>query len=175
MEIVQMKNVREFLPHAVAMYDIWPQYLANTMLEATIESMTKPEVGVDLTLPYFITDGDEVVGITGFFMEPTEPYHVYLRWTGLLSNARGKGHFREILRQVCVEILQVKPEAKLLVEMMPVNEYGAKLAVLFRAMGFITMDKPVECDWSTFKWQRYVLNMDTFLNWVRPDASDTYL
>lgn len=100
---------------------------------------------------WLIQHDQQIVGITGLFLEPDVDDLVYLRWTGVLPEFRRHGIAHRALQTVC-HMAANTTRARTLVELVPDNDYGKTVAPFFRNFGFYELPKDTvaeETDWPT--------------------------
>ena len=154
---------------------IWPEPSNSNMQEGyglDIEnSILQPEI--DYGLMYLVCLGEEVVGLTGLFIEYGDgysyPYNpelqsAYLRWHGIIPSLRGQGYAKEALTLMLREARFKYPSLTTLIELIPQTYYSESIVHFFRKMGFFAVGQSEKYDWSDYQWQPYHLNIDQYLN-----------
>jgi GNAT superfamily N-acetyltransferase len=150
------------LLHALV-YNIWPEPYAQDAYLVTVEDGKRKPTGNVFAIRYVRPGvGLRNVGITGYFDIDNDKGIAYLRWTGLLPEYRGRGIFREALRQLVLQLKGANPSISALVELVPDNEYGHSIVVpAFERVGFkrndsIRIPAGEDADWPCIP---YVLNI----------------
>lgn len=111
---------------------IWDRPLSRTLMQAATRcSLVNSESGL-----YFITLGDEIIGMTGFFVdhaEPLDPEEVGLRWHGVKKEFRGNGYSQAAISQVVDLVRHFHPKSTYLTEFAPTDSRAIKH---FMTVGF---------------------------------------
>jgi RimJ/RimL family protein N-acetyltransferase len=124
---------------------IWPEpYGREAAYASRVDSGTN-EI-------FYIVRDQEVVGITGLFLDETNSTDIFLRWTGIVPGLRQGGLAREALSQLTALCKAEHPNRTRLVELVPDNDYGHRVAKpFFEKVGFIPEGVPVpvgeDSDW----------------------------
>lgn len=124
---------------------IWPEPYGSAAAYASRVDSGTGEI-------FYIVRDQDVVGITGLFLDDTNTSDIFLRWTGIVPGLRQGGLAREALRQLTALCKAEHPERTRLVELVPDNEYGHRVAKpFFEKVGFIPEGIPVptgeDSDW----------------------------
>lgn len=144
-----MSAVELYLPlgpaFSLKMGKIWPEPYATPAADAFLEDWNSGQI-------YLIFAGDNIVGVTGYFLD-THSTSVYLRWTGILPEYRRKGYASKALTLLRSALAHDYSGCKL-VELVPDNEYGVAVKQFFLSQGFQedpdVYTPPNECsDWPT--------------------------
>jgi len=131
---------------------IWPQPYAQIAEEASGEDSHTGQV---LLIMYL----NVVVGITGVFDDCDYPDDIFLRWHGVIPEARRSGIARKALELLIYSACnKFYPDRKNLVELVPDNEYGRTIVEpFFQHIGFVKRGPLETWDWIDHAWQPYVL------------------
>lgn len=155
---------------------IWPEPSNSTMHEITLFTISVIEQAPELDIGglYLIYKNDEVIGLTGFFIdEPDEyirPYAahkdlstLYLRWTGVIPEYRGLGYSSEAFDLVLREAAKRYPKLDTMIELIPQTSYNQPIERYFTSLGFKPVGESEQYDWSPHKWQPYHLDTKAYL------------
>jgi len=141
---------------------IWPEKYTSVAAEATTDCFALNESGL-----FLVKQNSAVVGVTGYWpfngKSSKKETELGLRWHGLIPSVRGKGHSRKIIHQLLLAAEKTHPNAKTLIELVPVDAYGAALIPLFTALGFCPVGETETHDWMDHAWQPYHLSIPNFL------------
>lgn len=123
-----------------ALWGIWPEPYASEAAAASNADYADRDEPVFLIMCDGLED-EYVVGITGlFFMKEDEgivdPTAVHLRWTGILPNWRRSNIAKRAMLQLRWYCKDHMPERTKLIELCPLNDYGATVAPFFERVGF---------------------------------------
>lgn len=123
-----------------ALWHIWPEPYASEAAAAANEDYADEDEPVFLIMCDGLED-EYVVGITGlFFMTASEgkvdPTAVYLRWTGIIPQWRRSHVAERALHKLIEYCKEHMPERTKLIELCPLNDYGATVAPFFERVGF---------------------------------------
>jgi len=143
--IVPHPGVRNPFEEYPVLEEIWPDPYRAFAYEASKEDCQTGQI-------LFIINRFNVVGITGIFFEPENDEDVFLRWTGIMPEARKFGIGKQAIQQVISLCKGWLPGRKRLVELIPDNEYGDRLVEpFFYRCGFVPskIGKHEVCDWPT--------------------------
>lgn len=135
---------------------IWPEPFDRFAQEGVSETM-------GLGGLYLAMRGARAIGITGFFTDGPLAEPLYLRWHGLDPAERGQGLSAPILRAVLELALPIHPEARELVELVPLCSYGEGIERHFVGLGFQKRGEPEFFDWSGMSWQAHALPIVPFM------------
>jgi len=117
---------------------IWPSMYSKPAKAATLADRHTNEIFFIMrkVVPQEIGI-EHVVGITGFFLDLTQPKNIYLRWTGIIPSERRKGVTKDAM-DILIKKLRIEyPAYEYLIELVPDNEYGKTVALpFFSAYGF---------------------------------------
>lgn len=141
------------------LYSIWEpnlSFLAKEAIDEAFELMLLyPDA--DFGHLFLIEIDSKVAGITGYFPSNQEFSEFMLRWHGLLEEHRGFGHSKIIISLLANDIKNTYPNAYSLIEITP--EEHVYTRNYFEKLGFIKSGAPEKVEWSTSKWQSYVLEL----------------
>lgn len=110
--------------------NIWPEASAKAMHEATLKSLNNEEPGL-----FLIKKDSETIGLTGYFLM-SDYCHIGLHWHGILQNHRGNRYSEEALKLVMLEVKEIYPEARFMVEHIPLTDYSYYIIDHFTKLGF---------------------------------------
>lgn len=146
---------------------IWPEPYLATAQEGVAESLAL--IGEeDIGAIFLVMNDQEAIGISGYFIYNEDASALGLRWHGLLEEHRGTGLSERVLEAVLGHAKQQHPNARELIELVPLSEYGAGVARSFVRMGFAPQGAAQRYEWSDHPWQPYSLDIDAFLNRSAP-------
>lgn len=148
-----------------ALKAIWPPLSQAIAEEATEETLAAEEDGI-----FLIKKDNQVIGMSGYFIIDN-PEEAYLRWHGIIPSERQKGYSKEALTLILQEVQKDIPEAKRLVELVPVTEYSGYLIEHFERLGFKPRGTPQTMDWTPNLLQEYVVDIADFLKKYAPSGS----
>jgi hypothetical protein len=131
---------------------VWPAELQVIAEEATRETLAVDMPRGDIGGIYLITQGSQVIGITGFFYADSgdEPY---LRLHGVVPAARDNGYSERAMRLLVERIKAKHPHAKGLTELVPQTDYGVAVGRHFAKLGFVNSGALETYEWSPHAWQ----------------------
>jgi N-acetylglutamate synthase-like GNAT family acetyltransferase len=160
LKLVKPSDVNPFRQYP-ELKTIWLPELAKLAEEAIDETFEEVAEYPDEDIGgiFLIQQDNKVMGITGFY--PTEnESQFFLRWHGLLNEYRGLGYSEHIIRAIAEHIENAYPQAKELIEYMPVIDEYIPIKNYFEKLGFKKVGNPENVDWSDYEWQSYSLELN---------------
>lgn len=141
---------------------IWPEPFCRIMQEAVTDDLTVKDQ-YDIGGIYLIARAGEVIGITGYFLYEHDASTLGLRWHGFVPSHRGQHYSEPIIAQVLRAAIEKHPQARTLIELVPLTDYGKPLERHFKTLGFQPVGDCEQYDWADNHWQPYALDIHAFL------------
>lgn len=154
---------------------IWPEPSNTDMQEGYTSyiQITKDNPNIDFGPMFLIKKDDQVIGITGVFLEdengqchPYDPqtHTVYLRWHGIIPGERRNGYSDEAMNLLLKEVQHRYPNIQTLIELIPERSYSDSIRKHFEHLGFVAVGEKQKFDWAECLWQSYHLDVPQYLH-----------
>ena len=144
---------------------IWEPELSRIAIEAIDENFQLANDHPDADLGHIFlicirdNNKEKPIGISGYFPSKEDFSEFTLRWHGLLEDYRGMGYSKKVIESISSYILKKYPNAKEIIEFMPIKESYKEVEQYFNNMGFQKVGSPETVEWSNHQWQSYAYNL----------------
>lgn len=137
--------------------NIWPEASAKVVYETTLKALKNEDPGL-----FLIKKDSDVIGLTGYFLM-SDYIHVGLHWHGILQSHRGNRYSQEAMKLVMLEVKDIYPEVRFLVEHIPLTDYSHYIIDYFTNLGFEKIG-PIDFFQPTGNYiQSYRIDIEQFL------------
>jgi GNAT superfamily N-acetyltransferase len=146
MSLLKVENSNDIISLSVMAHTIWNEYFPPIIGQEQVDYMVEKFQSESALIRqlqegyeyYFICNGDKTVGYTGVVPKP-EISALQISKLYLLKDARGKGHGRDTVAEIC-ELARSKGFTQLY---LTVNKYNDGTIAAYKHMGFSIKDEIV--------------------------------